>query len=254
MNSEQAREILAAYRPGTDDARDPFFAEALELMRHDAELKVWFDETMAFDQLMRGRLARVAVPAGLREAILAERKIIRPTPWWQHRLNGRQLATAAAVLLAGALVAVWLGQPPRGFAQFRRDIADQSWGSAPHLELKTTNLVEIEKFLAAQNISTNFFIPPTLAQSEVRGCSVLQWQGRQIPVICFNAGNQHLHLAVVDRSLFPDAPTRIPQLDQWQSWRTASWSRDDHSYVLTGLNTQAFVKKFRKAKHWDWES
>ena len=254
MNSEQAREILAAYRPGTDDVRDPFFAEALELMHHDAELKAWFEETMAFDQLMRGYLAQVTSPAGLRDAILTERKIIRPTQWWQHRLSGRQLATAAAVLVIGALVALWLGQPSRGFAQFRRDIADQSWGSAPHLELRTTNLVEIEQFLAAQNISTNFYIPPTLARSEVRGCSVLQWQGRQIPVICFNAGNQHLHLAVADRNLFPDAPTQIPQLDQWQAWRTASWSRDDHSYVLTGLNTQAFVKKFRKAKHWDWES
>lgn len=254
MNSEQAREILAAYRPGTEDARDPAFAEALELTHHDAELKAWFDETMAFDQLMRGRLARVAAPADLRDTILAERKIIRPAPWWQHRLNGRQLAAAAAVLVAGALAALWLGQPSRGFAQFRRDIADQSWASAPHLDLKTTDLGAVSRFIAAQNVSTNFAIPPTLAQSEVRGCSILLWQGRRIPVICFNAGNQHLHLAVVDRNLFPDAPTRIPQLDQWQAWRTASWSKDDHSYVLTGLNTTAFVKKFRKAKHWDWES
>ena len=67
--------------------------------------------------------------------------------------------------------------------------------------------------------------------------------------------NKHLHLIVVtDRTLC--SPTRRHgtrrRLDQWQSWRTASWSKDRHSYVLTGLSTPAFVKKFRKDRRWDW--
>jgi len=43
-------------------------------------------------------------------------------------------------------------------------------------------------------------------------------------------------------------------MDQWQAWRTASWSKDGHTYVLTGLSTPMFVKKFRKDRRWDWES
>ena len=254
MTKEQAKEILAVYRPGTDDERDPMFAEALELARSDRELKAWFDESTAFDRTMRTVFGQVTAPADVREAILAEHKIIRPSPWWQHKLTVREMAAAAVVLFAATLVGLWVAQRPTTFAEFRREIADQSWGPSPHVELKSKDLAEVRRFLASRQVATNFNLPPILAQSEVHGCSLMRWKGREVPVICFSSAGQHMHLMVVDRKLFPDAPTGIPEMDRWQAWRTASWSKDDHSYVLTGLSTPTFVKKFRKAKRWDWES
>jgi hypothetical protein len=253
MTRQEAQNILSAFRPGTDDECDPIFAEALELARTDAELKAWFDDNRALDQIMRADLARVIAPSRVREAILAENKIIRPVPWWNHRLSRRQWAAAAAVAFVGAVVAVWAGQKPPTFSEFRREIADQSWGPSPHVDMNVTNVAEIRRSLDKQGLPSKFAIPPKLAQSHVRGYSLLQWRGHEMPVICFQSEGQHLHLVVVEKHLFIDAPERLPETDKWQSWRTASWSRDDFSYVLTGLSTPSFVKKFRKSKRWDWE-
>ena len=120
------------------------------------------------------------------------------------------------------------------------------------MELKATSLNEVRAVLAAHHLSTNFVVPPALAGKPVRGCTLIRWQGHEIPEICFSSEDQHLHLLVVDRQLFPDAPTDVPQTDRSQAWRTASWSKDEHTYLLAGLNTSAFVKKFRKDKRWDW--
>ena len=253
MTPEQVKEILSAYRPGTEDDADPTFIEALKVARADAELRVWLSESVAFDNAMRSRLTEVIVPTGLRDTILAQRKIIRPAPWWNPRLTGWQVGAAAAVIVAIGVTALFLGEKPQTFAEFRREIADQSWGPRPHVEAKAASLNDVREFLSSRGLSTNFAVPSTLAQSKVRGCSLMHWRGHQVPVLCFNSQGQHLHLVVVDRYLFPDAPSTVPETDHWQAWRTASWSKDDHSYVLTGLGTPSFVKKFRKARHWDWE-
>src|SRR4029079_15043537 len=47
MNTQQAKEILSLYRPGTADAEDPSFAEALRLCERDPELERWFSEHCA---------------------------------------------------------------------------------------------------------------------------------------------------------------------------------------------------------------
>jgi hypothetical protein len=253
MNKQQAREILSVYRPGTEDEQNPMFAEALALARTDRELKTWFEESTNFDRGMRAALAQMDAPIDLRDLILVGHKIVRPSPWWNYRLSGRQLAAAAAVVLFAALSALWFNHRPPGFAEFRREIADSSWGPSPHVEMPAGSLSEIKRLLAAQRVDTNFNIPPALAHSDIRGCSVMHWRGHEVPVICFHSEKQHLHLVVVDRNLFPDAPAIMPQTDEWSSWRTASWTQDDHAYVLTGLKTTSFVKKFRKSGRWDWE-
>jgi hypothetical protein len=253
MTREEAKSILSAYRPGTEDERDPIFAQALALARVDAELKTWLDESIAFDKTMGTELARIIAPAYVRDAILAEHKIIRPVAWWHRRMSARQFAAAAAVIIAGLAFTFWHGQKPARFAEFRREIADESWGPSPHLQLTATNMTELRRKLDNAGIPSRFTVPSTLVQSQVRGCSLVRWRGHEVPVICFNSGSQHLHLIVVDRNLFPDAPSSLPQMDDWEAWRTASWSKDNFSYVLTGLNTPKFVKKFRKSKRWDWE-
>jgi hypothetical protein len=253
MTTEQAKEILAAFRPGTDDEQDPIFAEALELMRSDKDLKAWFEEARAFDQLMKVELARVPAPASVREVILASPKIIRPAPWWNPRLKGWHWAAAAAVLIFAAGLALWFGHQPVTFGEFRREIADQSWGPAPHVEHKAANMVEVRRSLDERHLPSKFPVPPILARSGVRGYTLMHWRGHEMPVLCFHSEGQHLHLTVVDRHLFPDAPLDMPEIDKWEAWRTASWSYDDFSYVLTGLNVPTFVKKFRKSKRWDWD-
>ncbi len=252
MNPEEAKEILSAYRHGTDDEQDPLFAEALALARRDRALSAWLAASLAFDQSVRAELARVPAPVDLRDTILARRKIIRPAPWWNPHLSARQMAAAAAVLIALGVAALWASQRPPTFAEFRQEMSGASWGMDPHVQAPAANLNEVRAFLAAQGVATNFAVPPVLAQSKVRGCTLVAWRGQKVPVVCFSPEGKHLHLVIADRTLFPDAPTETPETDRSGSARTASWSKDEHSYVLNGLSTSAFVKQFRKDKRWDW--
>src|SRR5882724_4265510 len=100
MDKEQAKEILLRYRPGRDDTVDPQVAEALALLDQDPELAVWFERQHRVDDAIRARLREMPVPAGLKERILAEQKIVRPEFGWRRTL----LAAAAGVALLTALV------------------------------------------------------------------------------------------------------------------------------------------------------
>jgi hypothetical protein len=53
MNSEQAKEILLLFRPGTADRDDPEFAAALEQTTRNRELADWFAEHCARQQAIR---------------------------------------------------------------------------------------------------------------------------------------------------------------------------------------------------------
>jgi hypothetical protein len=253
MNRQEAQKILSAYRHGTDDEKDPLFAEALALARRDAELSAWLADSLAFDSAFRSELSHVEAPSQLEQMILAQSKIIRPRPWWNPRLSVRHVAQAAAiVVILGSVAALWAMQRPTSFAHFRREIAEGSWGSRQHVQAKAANLNDVREFLVANGVATNFALPSPLTQLKIRGCTLVKWRGYKVPALCFNSDGKHLHFIVVARTLFDDPPEEVPQTDQWESWHTASWSKDEHSYVLTGLNTSAFVKTFRKGKRWDW--
>src|SRR5262249_20742564 len=75
MTAQQAKEILTLYRPDSADATDPEFAEALQFCERDPELKRWFDDHCAVYRSLRARFQQIHVPEGLREQILAERKV-----------------------------------------------------------------------------------------------------------------------------------------------------------------------------------
>jgi hypothetical protein len=252
MTRKEIQEILAAYRPGVDDAADPLFAEAMAAARHDPELKAWLADSVLFDKLFAHELAQVRPPANLRDLILSQSKIIRPRPWWTRRLSGPQFAAAACFMIALTMGGLWLSERPKKFAEFRQDIAVLSWGTLPHLDLSTTDLDQVRRFLSRHNVSADFEIPPALAKS-VNGCGIVNWRGHQVPYLCAGSQGQHYHVAIVERDLFADAPPVFPELDRWDTWRTATWSKDSHAYVVTGLSYTAFLKKFRKSKRWDWE-
>src|SRR5271170_328440 len=75
MNNNDAKLILQAYRPSGEDARDPFFAEALEQARLDPALRIWFAERQAKDERMRETLQLIVPPPDLRDMIVRIQKI-----------------------------------------------------------------------------------------------------------------------------------------------------------------------------------
>lgn len=70
MDKERARFVLQSFRPDGADAKDADFAEALLLATEDRELGGWLVRERAFDAEFAEALARVDLPAGLRESVL----------------------------------------------------------------------------------------------------------------------------------------------------------------------------------------
>jgi len=71
MDKEQARFILQSFRPDGADAKDPDFAEALALATEDRELGDWLAAERAQDAAFAAALHLMAIPADLRENIIA---------------------------------------------------------------------------------------------------------------------------------------------------------------------------------------
>src|SRR2546430_17331964 len=102
MNREEAKEILALYRPGIDDPNEPDIAAALELTKEDAELARWFAEQSALYNATRQKLKELPVPDQLLERILANPG--RTPLLWRSPLLWA--AAAAIVLFAGLAMLV----------------------------------------------------------------------------------------------------------------------------------------------------
>jgi hypothetical protein len=254
MTTQEAKEILAGYRPGTEDELDPMFTEALALAGRDAQLKAWLDESVAFDQTMKNELAHVPAPEMVRAAILRESRIVK-VPWWTRNRVRVEWAAAAALVFLAAISAFWIGNRSASFAEFQEELADRSWDVSAHLHGDSSlTLDEVRHALQQQGLTSEFSLPPKLSESHLRGYSVVQWRGHQVPVLCFDSEGQHLSLFITQRRIFSDTPEDRPEFHQGMSWPTVSWTKNDFVFVLTGLKTFDFVKKFRKDRRWDWES
>ena len=96
MNSQEAREILKLFRPGTADEQDATFDEARQLAKSDAELGRWFEQHCESTRMLRQKFQTIPIPSALKEQILSERKIHRPV---FQRYWGAFLAAAAIVAL-----------------------------------------------------------------------------------------------------------------------------------------------------------
>jgi hypothetical protein len=242
MNNQEARLILQAYRPGGEDASDPLFAEALEQARRDPELQKWFAEQNALDARLQARLeTAIPIPRGLKSDLLALRKISRPAPWWFQPM--KLAITAAAALLLGLAVLLMLPQRPTQLASFRETMARYSAQKQEHIVFESHDLAKIQQWLQGRGIQTNFDLPTALPGRSMQGCRVVDWNGRRATMICFMLNGEHMDLFVMDRAGLPGLPdTSAPQYAKAGDLMTATWSKGDSIYLLTGQNKELLQK------------
>jgi hypothetical protein len=250
MNPQQAKEILTLYRPGTADAEDAYFCESLRLCETDPELKRWLDEHCAAYVALRARFKQVRVPEGLKEQILAERKV-HTQPLWRRPAV---LFAAAAALIA--LVAV-LSRPPAphelsGYpAYLTRMVAlvRRTYG----MDLVTDDLGGIRAFFQQRRANPDYVVPATLQQkARVIGCGLLSWQGRPVNMICFTSGRpltpgqaSDLWLLVTEDRPMPDAPaSALPTLTAVNGAATASWRTGGKIYLLVAEGNEQFLREY----------
>jgi hypothetical protein len=287
MNREKAKLILQNYRPGGQDRDDPQFAQALALTEQDPALKQWFQDQQRFDQNLTATLQNIPIPATLQADILTQIRDARTTPQnetaphtlWQTlhnilhypildfrkttppppRWRSRPIMAIAAGLALLAILGIYWTARPTTFNTFCQQITEEAWAAYPHIQFRSTNIAEIRTWLTSHGADPQFNLPPTLQNTPIHGCTLIDWHGRKIPVLCIAEHTTHLHLIIVDDPNVTDAPPlNQPELIDYGLVRTASWSaktsNKDRIYVLTGMNTRNFVKKFRQSRQWNLPS
>ncbi|MCL4179701.1 MAG: hypothetical protein KJ072_18380 [Verrucomicrobia bacterium] len=196
MNIEEAKSILSAYRPDGQDADDPQFQEALELTKQDPDWARWFAEAQAWDTRVTATLRQAASPpTELRSALLAQRKIIRPFPWWRRPAR---VATAAAacvslLLLIGALFVT--PSPDRPFAQYREAMADFVEVRLDRLDLESQDVQTLQQWLAENQAPADFTLPAGLHGRPALGCRLVEWNGHKVSLLCFELENRRMTAA-----------------------------------------------------------
>jgi len=234
MNNEEAKLILQAYRPGGQDANEPRFREALEQAQRDPELARWFANEHALDSRISAKLkASIKPPAHLKSQLLAQQTIVRPLVWWKQ--PAWQLAAAACLALLVTIAAMWL-KPRRtaDFVQYRATMAEFAGKKLDRLDLMSRDMAEVRRWLAQKESHADLVLPVGLDGRPSLGCSLLEWNGKKVSLICFELENRQMaHLLVIDSASFKEAP-ESPVFNQIGEVATVSWSRGGKTYVVAG--------------------
>ena len=254
MTKLEAKAILSVYRPGSADADDPEFAEALALARQDAELGRWFDDHCAVHGAIRTRFKQIAIPEGLKEQIISEHKARSVVVWWRQPAV---VAAAAVIMLLVSVASLWFNRtviPPEDITLtgFRGQMVRAAVKSAYGMDLETNDVSQIRFYLARQNAPGDFQLPKSLASAACAGCGVLAWQGNRVAMVCFHSGRPlapgaktDLFLFIIERKAVPNPPpAEPPQLAQANRISTASWTSGALVYVLAADGDVAFLRKY----------
>jgi len=244
MSRDQAKEILSAFRPGTEDERDPVFLEALQVAEHDSELAAWLADRQAFDSAVKRRLAASPLPPALFEQIriggtLRQRQA-------RHRRQ-RLLALAACLVLFLTLAGLW---------RYRRNFTETTQFAAcrsemvrflqqfPRLDLETANLAQAREWLADTHHLQQIQFPAGLQRFPTIGCRTLDWHGHPLGLICFMVDGEVVHFIVIRRSSIPDGPpTSEPQFARVGGDTTVAWSRGELTYLVLSKANEGFLRE-----------
>jgi len=259
MTDREAKEILKLYRPGTADAEDPAFAEALGVCERDGQLKVWFAEHCALYFAFRTKFRNIRVPEGFKEQILAERPANTPGTFWRKTPGWQK-----AVLLAGAVAALAMivsnlknlipHHEPHDFASYCSYVvssADRAYGMN-----QSTNLDQIRSHFASGANIADYQVPANLEKNaKIAGFAATDWQGKKVSMLCFNSGRPLTHGRVSDVWLFitestvaKDAPaSAIPKLEKLNGLPgivAAAWTSGNRTYILATPGDEEYLKQF----------
>ncbi len=243
MTLQEAKRVLTLYRPGTADAGDPEVAEAVELARHDAEFRAWFEQHCAFQTAMWNKFRQIEAPPDLRARLDEAQKLDRLRR--RRRRAAAWMAAAAAVLLL-ALAGSLLGpRIPNRFADYRsRMVRGALRGYS--MDIVTNDMVEVRRFHAARGAPSDYALTKGLEELTLTGAGLLEWRSNPVAMVCFDRGdNQMLFLFVMNKAAAKDSPPAAPQVSQVNRLLTASWTRDNYTYVLAGPEEPDFEKKYR---------
>jgi len=245
VDSKQAKEILLLYREGIDRSDDPEFAGALALAKSDPELRRWLEQQQATQKVLRAKFREIAVPEGLMEQIISERRV-RTTPGFKKKAAFAAATLAIALLLFSVFTT--FDFLPKGedkyFSGFRTRMVRTVVGLYPKMDLETSDLSRIHEFLA-QRGHGDYTLPSPLAKTAGTGCKLLSWHGHPVSMVCFNSGGTtpstkpDLFLFVMNENAVPDPSADSGHIVPVSKLATLTWRKNGKIYLLGALGAPA---------------
>jgi hypothetical protein len=244
MNLEEAKLIVQCRRPGGQDDRDVAISEALTLVRNDQTASERMRQEEALDAMIGERLRSMDPPGDLLRKILVGRSVTRRRHWWQRPV---WLAAAAAVAVGVPVALNHLPDTPQGGPVFAaisladfRAASTQRLNDGPRVRPLPT-YEEVKAHLAEHSRARSVPVPDNLchAPGGTVGCEIFEWRGREVTLICFNAGKAGtVHLFTVDASALEDGPGG-PIYQPSNGWQTRAWIEDGRLMVLAANEKDA---------------
>ena len=237
MNVEDAKKTLLLYRPGTSDADEPEFGEALRFAQQEEDLRQWLADQSTVREVIRVRFKQIPIPEGLKEQIISERP-------WKTLIVSRQEIFAlvafvgVALLLGFALLWSRPHPPENRLLAFENRMVSTAM-RAYFMDLTTNDLNQIRAYLAEHHTHADYTLPPGLSKATPAGCVVTTWEGHPVSMICFKTGRpmakgqtSDLWLFVMDQKALTNLPGSVPEIASVNSGTAATWTQDEKVYVL----------------------
>jgi hypothetical protein len=273
MEREEAQHILSLCRPhNEEDRNDPLIAQALALLKHDAELRAWFEEQQARDTQISDSLGCIEPPADLKASILAgmrlhqaqaeatsadtilfseasaeAKKLTKFSPWMGiavlfavlffivaiPRSNETQLASNDAQQVATA------GAPD--FIQFLADEIDglKPWG----FDKKDEQANRLQSYLASSGMPNPAQIPSKLNAMPTIGCVTFDFGGAKLSMICFKGKNVY-HLITADKASLNETISENPAIYEFSGQAFKVWPEGEQVLILSVRGTKADIPDF----------
>jgi hypothetical protein len=240
MNREAAKSILAAYRPGGEDADDPIFAEALRELERDPELRAWFADKEEFDSLIMAKLAdSVRAPMDLKDEILAR------AGRGENRTSFRRwlkpaLAIAAATVIA---IVVWHFAEPRDPTRILAFQAIHYTREMPRMQFACFEASAVIKWIDKQPISREVGMKLTKPMKDMCliGSSVIEWNGKPVLMLALQNDKQMAMFYLVHGEDF-NIPRNANEITEENGWVSKVSSAGGNAWVLATKGTRDDLK------------
>lgn len=243
MSNDEAKFLLSAYRPSGRDAADPALAAALEQAKCDPALGEWFARQQAHDRAMTAKLREIAPPAALRDAILAGARAGNQRPTARSRWRAPVwLAAAAAVAMLLSFGAWWRFAPVHGASlpDFALNFVDRGFT----LQKRGPDVAALKTWLAEQHGPLPEAIPAKFAELRALGCRLLNYEGHDVSLVCFERGGKEFHVFVARRSDLPSVEENAtPRFIDRGKLVAATWSDAKSHYVVVSDAGMAALKQ-----------
>jgi hypothetical protein len=223
-------------------------ATALAQAKNDPALAVWFAREQAHGAAVAAKLREVALPAGLRDAILAGGRMSRgkvaalasPRTRWAQPV---WLAAAAAIAVTFTVtVALWpkrvAGEAP--LAEFALADALEPSRHGGHGEMAGA----LQATLSNSATKLTGGLPIDFAALRSNGCRTVSVAGHDVLEVCFKRDGQWFHCYIARLEDFPGPPAAVsPLFARAGKVDAAVWVDGAHRIVVASVAGQAAVRR-----------